>query len=102
MVEYLEKKKMAEYSERFVAIRKEMRKSISGQDEAITAIMRGLLSNGHVLIEGVPGIAKTLIMLSMARIMGCDARRIQFTPDLLPTDITGITSYSPEKGFYTV
>lgn len=76
-----------------------MSKIVVGQKEIIHGILRGVLCNGHVLVEGVPGTAKTLIVKSMATILGCDMKRIQFTVDLLPTDITGIMGYSPEKGF---
>jgi len=80
-------------------IEKEVSGIIVGQKEIIHGILRGVLCNGHVLVEGVPGTAKTLIVKSMATVLGCDMKRIQFTVDLLPTDITGIMSYSPEKGF---
>lgn len=77
----------------------EISKVVVGQRDIIHGIFRAIICNGHVLVEGVPGIAKTLIVKSMARVMGCDMKRIQFTVDLLPTDITGITSYTPNKGF---
>jgi|TARA_B100001971_G_C18257982_1_gene583929 MoxR-like ATPase len=80
-------------------IEREMSKIVVGQEEIIRGIFRAVLCNGHVLVEGVPGIAKTLIVRSIARILGCDMKRIQFTVDLLPTDITGIMSYDPKKGF---
>ena len=80
-------------------IEREMGKIVVGQRKIIHGILRAVLCNGHVLVEGVPGTAKTLIVKSMATILGCHMKRIQFTVDLLPTDITGIMSYSPEKGF---
>jgi len=83
-------------------IEKEMSKIIVGQKEVIHGILRAVLCDGHVLVEGVPGVAKTLIVRAMATILGCDMKRIQFTVDLLPTDITGIISYTPEKGFEVV
>jgi MoxR-like ATPase len=86
-------------AEVLVDIEKEMSQIVVGQKEIIQGILRGILCNGHVLVEGVPGTAKTLIVRAMATILGCDMKRIQFTVDLLPTDITGIMSYSPEKGF---
>ena len=55
-----------------------------------------------MLVEGVPGLAKTLIVRTLSSVMGCDFSRIQFTPDLLPTDIIGITAYEREKGFYVL
>jgi MoxR-like ATPase len=80
-------------------IEKEMSKVVVGQRDIIRGIIRAIICDGHVLLEGVPGVAKTLIIKAMAKIMGCDMKRIQFTVDLLPTDITGIMSYTPKKGF---
>jgi len=80
-------------------IEKEMSIIVVGQKKIIHGILRAVLCNGHVLVEGVPGTAKTLIVRAMATILGCDLKRIQFTVDLLPTDITGIMSYTPDKGF---
>lgn len=77
----------------------EMSKIIVGQKNIIHGILRAIVCDGHVLVEGVPGVAKTVILRAMAKILGCDAKRIQFTVDLLPTDITGIMSYEPKKGF---
>lgn len=80
-------------------IEKEMENIIVGQKKIVHGILRAVLCNGHVLVEGVPGTAKTLIVKAMAKILGCEMERIQFTVDLLPTDITGIMSYNPKKGF---
>jgi len=77
----------------------EMSKIVVGQEKIIHGILRAIICDGHVLVEGVPGVAKTLIVRSMATILGCDMKRIQFTVDLLPTDISGIMSYTPKKGF---
>jgi len=82
--------------------RKEIAKMVVGQDRVVNGFLRALLCGGHVLVEGIPGIAKTLIVRSLAKICGCDFSRIQFTADLLPTDIIGITTYEKEKGFYIV
>jgi len=83
-------------------IEDEIGKIVVGQREIVRGLIRAILCNGHVLVEGVPGIAKTLIVKSMAKVMGCEMKRIQFTVDLLPTDITGIMSYSPGKGFQII
>ena len=83
-------------------IEKEMSKVVTGQKDIIKGILRGVLCDGHVLVEGVPGTAKTLIVKAIATILGCGMKRIQFTVDLLPTDITGIMSYTPKKGFEIV
>jgi len=83
-------------------IKKEISKSVVGQEKIINAFLRALISNGNVLVEGVPGLAKTLIVRTLSVVMGCEFNRIQFTPDLLPTDIVGITAYEREKGFYVL
>lgn len=90
------------YKEKIEAIRGEVSKVVVGQEKVVDGLITGLVCNGHVLVEGVPGIAKTLLIRSIARATGCDFKRIQFTVDLLPTDITGITAYHKEKGFYVV
>jgi MoxR-like ATPase len=83
-------------------IKAEMSRIIVGQEGIIEEIIRAILCDGHVLVEGVPGTAKTLIIKAFARVMGCDMKRVQFTVDLLPTDITGIMSYTPKKGFEVI
>ncbi len=70
-------------------VKQEIQKVIVGQEALIDGMLIALLSGGHVLVEGVPGIAKTTAVNTMARVMGFDFKRIQFTPDLLPADITG-------------
>ncbi len=70
-------------------IRQEMGKVIIGQETAIDLAIVTVFSSAHALIEGVPGIAKTLLVRTLGKIMDCDSKRIQFTPDLMPTDITG-------------
>ncbi len=96
------KGRIAFYQEKFTHIRRELAKVIIGQEEVITHLIEALISNGHVLVEGVPGIAKTLTVRTLSKITGCKFGRIQFTPDLLPTDIIGITTYEEGKGFTTV
>lgn len=83
-------------------VRDEVGKIIVGQEKIVDGLLRALLANGHVLLEGVPGIAKTLVIRALAKSTGCMFKRIQFTPDLLPTDITGITSYEKQKGFFII
>ena len=80
-------------------LKKEVSKAVIGQERIIESLLRGLIANGHVLLEGVPGIAKTLLIRSLSVASGCNVKRVQFTVDMLPTDITGITSYTPGKGF---
>lgn len=75
---------------------------VIGQRYMIDRLLVGLLANGHVLIEGLPGLAKTTAVNALARAMNCVFRRIQFTPDLLPADLTGTQIYLPRDGEFTV
>jgi len=75
---------------------------VVGQRYMIDRLLVGLLANGHVLIEGLPGLAKTTAVNALARAMNCVFRRIQFTPDLLPADLTGTQIYLPREGEFTV
>ena len=84
------------------ALTMEMRKSIVGQKHMVESLMIGLLSNGHVLIEGVPGLAKTLTITALARAIDARFSRIQFTPDLLPADLVGTMIYSQKNESFVV
>jgi MoxR-like ATPase len=83
-------------------IRMEMNKVIIGQKHLVDSLMIGLLANGHILLEGVPGLAKTLAIRSLASIIEAKFSRIQFTPDLLPADLTGTMIYSQKKEEFMV
>jgi len=83
-------------------IRMEMNKVIIGQKHLTDSLMIGLLSNGHILLEGVPGLAKTLAIKSLASVIDAKFSRIQFTPDLLPADLTGTMIYSQKKEEFLV
>lgn len=83
-------------------IRMEMNKVIIGQKHLIDSLMIGLLANGHILLEGVPGLAKTLAIKSLASIIDAKFSRIQFTPDLLPADLIGTMIYSQKKEEFIV
>lgn len=78
-------------------IKSELQKRIVGNDENIDLILTTLFADGHVLLEGVPGIAKSYIASSLGEVLGLDFKRIQFVPDLLPADILGSSIYNPEK-----
>ena len=75
-----------------------LRKVVVGQDDTIFALLIALLGQGHALIEGVPGTAKTLLVRALAVLLGVDFRRIQFTPDLMPSDVVGTTVFNPKTG----
>ncbi len=74
---------------------------VLGKEQTIEILMAGVLANGNILFEDYPGLAKTLMSNTLADILGCDFKRIQFTPDLLPADITGSYFYDPEKNKFT-
>ncbi|AWM58812.1 MoxR family ATPase [Pseudomonas songnenensis] len=75
------------------ALRDELHKAVIGQDEVIDGVLTALIAGGHVLIEGVPGLGKTLLVRALARCFGGEFSRIQFTPDLMPSDVTGHAVY---------
>jgi len=82
--------------------RKELAKRIVGQHEMINGLLAALVAGGHILLEGVPGLAKTLAVKSLAEITGLDFKRIQFTPDLLPADLTGTMIWEQASGNFSV
>jgi MoxR-like ATPase len=83
-------------------ITSELRKVIVGQDEVIEQILVAVLAEGHALLEGVPGTAKTLMVKTLARIIGADFSRIQFTPDLMPSDITGTNVFNMQNSEFSL
>ena len=82
-------------------VQREMAKIIVGQRYLLDRLMIGMLSNGHVLLEGVPGLAKTLAVKTLAQTLDVKFQRIQFTPDLLPADLIGTLIYNPKDGNFT-
>ena len=84
------------------SIKQELKKVIIGQDKMIDALLIGLLTNGHILLEGVPGLAKTLTIKTLAKVLRLDFKRIQFTPDLLPSDIIGAQIYDMKSGDFKI
>jgi MoxR-like ATPase len=82
--------------------RAEVAKVIIGQDDVITKALIVIFTNQHALIEGVPGVAKTLLVRTLAKVLGCDFGRVQFTPDLMPTDITGTNVFNLQHNAFTL
>lgn len=88
--------------ERVEELRREVQRTYIGSTKALDVMLVSLLARGHVLLEGVPGVAKTTLVKAFATALGCSARRIQFTPDLLPADITGTYVLSPRDGTFSL
>lgn len=89
-------------SDKFNAAKTEIGKVIVGQKSMIDSLLIALLADGHLLIEGLPGLAKTLAVTTLAKVVQCDFKRIQFTPDLLPADLIGTSIYNPKEGTFSV
>lgn len=83
-------------------IKHEIKKVIVGQEELIDSLLIGLIANGHILVEGVPGLAKTTAINALSQSLGVDFKRVQFTPDLLPSDITGTEIYNPKTAEFSI
>jgi len=83
-------------------LKKELAKAVIGQENMIEGILIGLLCDGHILVEGVPGLAKTTTINALSRAIGLDSKRIQFTPDLLPSDIIGAEIYNPQDHSFSI
>lgn len=87
-------------AEQLGVLRREIAKAIVGQDEAIESLLIALIARGHVLLEGVPGVAKTLLAKALARSLDLTFRRVQFTPDLMPQDLLGTSVFRPDEGAF--
>ena len=93
--------RVAAQAETLHSLRSEVRKVLVGQDQLVSRLLVALLTGGHVLLEGVPGLAKTLSIKSLAAAVDTGFRRIQFTPDLLPADLIGTLVFNPREGTFT-
>jgi len=85
---------------KFQAAKKEIAKVIVGQEELVDGLLIGLIADGHLLLEGLPGLAKTLAVNTLAKVIQSDFKRIQFTPDLLPADLIGTSIYNAKEGIF--
>jgi MoxR-like ATPase len=94
--------RLEQLQKRLDAARAEVRKVILGQDDAIDAALIVILARQHALIEGVPGVAKTLLARTLGHVLGCEFARIQFTPDLMPADITGTNVFNLARNEFTL
>ena len=91
---------LAWFADRFDAIAANVERVIQGKRAVVELVVLGLLSEGHLLIEDVPGVGKTLLAKSLARSIHCGFQRVQFTPDLLPSDITGVSVWDRERNAF--
>ena len=89
----------AEAAAAFAALRAEIGKAVVGNDNAVMYLVLALLCRGHVLLEGVPGVAKTLLVRALATALDLRHSRVQFTPDLMPADVTGSQIYDPHSNW---
>ena len=87
---------ITQQSTRFQQLTSEVGKVVIGQHDTITFMLLGILCEGHILLEGVPGVAKTTMIKALTQAMGLSFKRIQFTPDLLPSDLIGTLIYNPK------
>jgi len=88
--------------EKITQLKNELQKAVIGQGSMIEGLLIGLLCDGHILIEGVPGLAKTTTVNALSKALGLDFKRIQFTPDLLPSDIIGAQIYDPQTHSFSI
>jgi MoxR-like ATPase len=85
------------YNRKVEKVLANINKVMIGKEDAATLSLVALLAQGHVLLEDVPGVGKTMLVKTLAKSLDCDFKRIQFTPDLLPSDVTGVSIYNPQK-----
>ncbi len=93
------KNEIQEYADKLKKAKEEIEKVIRGQDQLVQSILRGFIGRGNILLEGLPGLGKTVLCRTFAEICSLDFKRVQFTTDLLPSDIIGIQTYDKERGF---
>ncbi|MBQ6496167.1 MAG: MoxR family ATPase [Firmicutes bacterium] len=86
---------------RIIVIRNEVKRAIIGKDAVIDRVLTAILAGGHILIDDIPGVGKTTMALAFSKAMGLKFNRVQFTPDVLPSDITGFTMYNKEAGKFS-
>ncbi|MBM3429251.1 MAG: AAA family ATPase, partial [Bacteroidetes bacterium] len=94
-----EVEKLEKLKSQYATLQQEVGKAIVGQDEVVKYVLISIFSNGHCLLVGVPGLAKTLLVNSIAQALGMDFKRIQFTPDLMPSDIVGAEILDEQRQF---
>jgi MoxR-like ATPase len=89
-----------QFAQAFATIRSEVNRVLLGQDEVVEQVLLAIFARGHVLIEGVPGLGKTLLVRTLGRVLGSEFKRIQFTPDLMPSDVTGGNIFNQQQNAF--
>ena len=92
---------MSIYVDKSNEVLEEIQKAVIGKDDCLKKVMMAILSKGHILIEDIPGVGKTTLALAFSKVMNLDHNRVQFTPDVLPSDILGFSMYQKKKGKFT-
>ena len=87
--------------EKMCEVLEEVRKVVHGKDECVEKALAAILARGHILIEDVPGVGKTTLAVAFSKVMALDNRRVQFTPDVLPSDVTGFTLFDQSANAFT-
>lgn len=98
----IDQEQIKDISDQIKLIRSELAESISGMDHVIQSLFVGLVANGHILLEGMPGLAKTLVAKNLASIIDANFSRVQFTPDLLPADLIGTNIFNPKTSSFEI
>src|SRR5689334_22611435 len=89
------------FAQTYARIKQQMARVVVGQEELVDGVLVGVLAQGHVLVEGAPGLGKTLVARALGVVSGCSFKRIQFTPDLMPSDVTGSSVFDRQAGAFT-
>ncbi len=89
-----------QFNEAYERVRQEIGRVLLGQDDVVEHVLIAILARGHVLIEGVPGLGKTLLVRTLGHVLGCEFKRIQFTPDLMPSDVTGGNVFNQQQNAF--
>ena len=91
---------VSDLKEKLDRIRAEIGRAVIGQEDVVEHTLIAVLARGHVLLEGAPGLGKTLLVRTLGRVLGCESKRIQFTPDLMPSDVTGGNVFNQQRGAF--
>ena len=89
-----------DYIQTIGSVKKEIKKAVVGKDDVIDKTLMAILSGGHILLDDIPGVGKTTLALALSKALGLSFNRVQFTPDVVPSDITGFSMYDKEKGSF--